>query len=325
VKLWLAALLACWPLAAQDRFAKLGRDLQMAASELGISDLRAAVVQSGRVVWKYGAGAIKAPAPEEPVIAERVPKALLDTPAPALPGATIRQMLSNTADGTPGEEILDNHAFFDALKPMAGNKPMPDAIRFAKQQTGALGWFHQDLSGEQVLWSFAPSLLMVRLPAKQLALVVSANSHALTEAARLEDGNIARSTIAMAFLGDALGRDELIDHALIALYRGQNEKSAALVHQALDRFPGIESTPDVTLLYLFAQLRLPETQDSATAVIKDHPSLPTAWFYYGQYLENNKRYREAAACFEKITMHQPPWHNWTMAAAKKELTYLKTN
>jgi hypothetical protein len=52
--------------------------------------------------------------------------------------------------------------------------------------------------------------------------------------------------------------------------------------------------------------------------------VPTAWFYYGQYLENSKRYREAAACFEKITMHQPPWHNWTVAAAKKELTYLKT-
>jgi hypothetical protein len=59
-------------------------------------------------------------------------------------------------------------------------------------------------------------------------------------------------------------------------------------------------------------------------VIRDHPSLPTAWFYYGQYLENRKRYREAAACFEQITMHQPPWHNWTVAAAKKELPNLKT-
>ncbi len=319
--------LASWPLAAEAQFATLGRDLEQAASELGISDLRAAVVESGRVVWKYGAGDIKAPAPEEPVIAERVPKALLDKPAPMPPGATIRQVLMNTADGTPGEEILDNRGFFDALRPMERNKPMPDAIRFAKEQTNALGWFHQDYSGEQVLWSFAPTLIMVKLSARKLTLIVSANSSALTEAARLEDGNIARSTVALGFLGKSLhelGREELIDHALIALYRGQNEKSAALVHEALDKFPGLESTPDVTLLYLFAQLRLPETQDSATAVIKDHPSLPTAWFYYGQYLENSKRYREAAACFEKITMHQPPWHNWTVPAAKRELTYLKT-
>jgi tetratricopeptide (TPR) repeat protein len=327
MSLWLAALLACWPLAAQDQFAKLGQDLKQAASELGISDLRASVVKSGRVVWTNGA--IEARAPEEPVIAERITrlaergKISLDAPAPLPPGATIRQVLANTADGTPGEEVLDNRSFFDALKPIAGNASMPGVMKFALEKHAALGWFQQDYAGQRLLWNYSPSVILVKLPAMKLTLIVSANSTALTAAARLEDGNIARSTIALALLGGS-ERDELIDHALIALYRGQNEKSAALVHQALDKFPELESTPDVTLLYLFAQLRLKETEASATAVIRDHPSLPTAWFYYGQYLENSKRYREAAACFEKITMHQPPWHNWTVAAAKKELTYLKT-
>ena len=86
----------------------------------------------------------------------------------------------------------------------------------------------------------------------------------------------------------------MVDAALESLYSGDREGSAALVHQALDKFPELQSTPDVTLLYLFAQLRLPETEASATAVIREHPSLPTAWFYYGQFLENSKRYREAA-------------------------------
>jgi tetratricopeptide (TPR) repeat protein len=188
----------------------------------------------------------------------------------------------------------------------------------------------QEVAGEIVKWWFQPTSLRIEIPAKHLGLSVSVNSKSLTEAARLtEDGNILRSSIALAFFRDiaTLGdfdHDEPIDHALVALYFGQKDASAALVHQALDKFPELESTPDVTLLYLFAQLGLPETEASATAVIKAHPSLPTAWFYYGQYLENNKRYREAAACFEQITMHQPPWHNWTVAAAKKELTYLKT-
>ena len=190
-------------------------------------------------------------------------------------------------------------------------------------------WLSQDYAGERVLWNYEPALLMVKVPGRKLALTISANSKSLTEAAHLEDGNLARSTVALAFFRDLAGlgdseRDELIDHALTALYRGENEKSAELAHQALNKFPELESTPDVTLLYLFAQLRLPETEASATAVIQAHPSLPTAWFYYGQYLENSKRYREAAACFEKITMHQPPWHHWTVAAAQKELTYLKT-
>jgi tetratricopeptide (TPR) repeat protein len=160
-------------------------------------------------------------------------------------------------------------------------------------------------------------------------LVLSADTESLTAAPRLEDGNILRSPMALAFLQDVAGlqiseREELIAHAFAALYLGKRDASAALVRQALDKFPELESTPDVTLLYLFAQLGLPETEASATAVIKEHPSLPTAWFYYGQFLENNKRYREAAACFEKITMHQPPWHHWTEAAARQELTHLKT-
>jgi tetratricopeptide (TPR) repeat protein len=186
----------------------------------------------------------------------------------------------------------------------------------------------QEVAGQRIEWSFQAKNLTMELPAKRLALVVSSNSKSLTEAPRLADGNILRSSIALAFLRDivALGgleRDDLIDQAYIALYLGNRDGSAALVHQALDKFPELESTPDVTLLYLFAQLGLPEAEASATAVIKEHPSLPTAWFYYGQYLENSKRYREAAACFEKITMHQPPWHSWTVAAAKQELSYLK--
>jgi len=202
--------------------------------------------------------------------------------------------------------------------------------RGAKEaEHASLVWSTQELFGERVLWSYEPSVLMVKIPGKKLGLTISANSKSLTEVARLEDGNLARSTIALAFFRDVAGlgdseRDELIDQAFTALYRGENEKSAALAHQALDKFPELESTPDVTLLYLFAQLDFRETEASATAVIQAHPALPTAWFYYGQYLENSKRYREAAACFEKITMHQPPWHHWTVAAARKELTYLKT-
>ena len=187
----------------------------------------------------------------------------------------------------------------------------------------------QEVAGERVTWWYQPTLLTVEIPAKGLGLIVSANSKSMIEAARLEDGNVVRSSIALAFLRDVArlpgsDRDDAIDQALIALYFGERDRSEAMVRQALDKFPELESTPDVTLLYLFSQLGLPETETSATAVIKAHPSLPTAWFYYGQFLENSKRYREAAACFEQITMHQPPWHHWTVAAAKRELMYLKT-
>lgn len=187
----------------------------------------------------------------------------------------------------------------------------------------------QEVAGQRIEWWFQAKCLTIQLAAKRLALVLSADTKSVTAAPRLEDGNILRSPMALAFLEDVAGlqiseREELIAHAFTALYLGERDASTMLTRQVLDKFPELESTPDVTLLYLFAQLGLPETEASATAVIRDHPSLPTAWFYYGQYLENSKRYREAAACFEKITMHQPPWHHWTVAAARQELMYLKT-
>ncbi len=254
MKVLAALLLIILPVAGQRRFEQFDRNLTRAAAELHISDLRAELRESGRVVWKRGS---------------------VDMPVRTV---------------------------------SAGSK---------------------EIDGSRVDWSFQARGLTIELPTKRLGLKVSANSKSLTEAPRLEDGNILRSSVGLAFFKDVVGlpvseREELIAHAFTALYVGDRNGSSALVREALDKFPELESTPDVTLLYLFAQLGLPETEASATAVIKDHPSLPTAWFYYGQYLENNKRYREAAACFEKITLHEPPWHNWTVAAAKKELTYLKT-
>ena len=313
---WLLVAVLVWPAAGENRFSRLENELKHFPGTL-----HAAVIESGRVAWQRGK--ITAPAPEAPVIAERIPQDLLDTPVPTPLGATIRQVLANTADGTPGEEVLENRALIAALKPIGGSTPLPGAVEFAKRDHGDLGWFHQDYNGERLLWSYSDSVLLIRIPNQRLTLIVSGNLKPLAEAARLEDGNIARSTLALAFLGKNT-RDDLIDRALVALYAGDKDKSAALAHQALDKFPELESTPDVTLLYLFAQLGLRETEASATAVIRAHPSLPTAWFYYGQYLEKNKRYREAAACYEKITMHEPPWHNWTVAAATEELKHLKT-
>jgi tetratricopeptide (TPR) repeat protein len=316
VRIIAAGLLLLAPAAAQSKFGQLSR-------ELDVAHLRAAVLRSGHIIWQNGK--ITVAACEEPVIAERIPQDMLDKPAPIPPGATIREVLENRADGTPGEEILENHSFFDALKPIAGHGHLPSALRFAGDEHEPLGWFNQIYGRQDVRWCHEPSVLIVQVQVPgegTLALVVAGNAH-------LDDGNIARSDVALAFFRDVVGlqvsdRDELIAQALAELYRGQRDASAALVHQALDKFPELESTPDVTLLYLFAELRLSVTEASATAVLREHPSLPTAWFYYGQYLENSKRYREAAACFEKITMHQPPWHNWTVAAAKKELSYLKT-
>jgi tetratricopeptide (TPR) repeat protein len=113
------------------------------------------------------------------------------------------------------------------------------------------------------------------------------------------------------------------DRALQAFYLGKQDESAALLREALNKFPELESSDDLTLLRLLSQLHIAATEASATVVIREHPSLPPAWFYYGKFVENAKRYREAAACFEQITEHQPPWHHWSVGEAKRELSTLQ--
>ena len=336
--------------AGQGRFEQFGRDLERIRGELRISELRAAVVESGRVVWKNGK--LRALAPSEVVIAAgiRVP---LDDPIAKYnprtqvpPGATIRQILSHTADGTPGEEFLYNPEWFDALQPLVARRKV-DAVKFAQGPTRSsdslfvpmrstrgetlpygLGWFTQDYHGIRLAWSFSAACLVLKIPDRNLTLIVSADSKTLTDEPRLPDGNVLRSPIALAFLKDLglpgdFDRDELENRALLALYFGQRADATAALRQALDRFPELETANDLTLLYLLSELGFRETESCATVVIQHHPYLPPAWYYYGLYVEHDKRYRESAACFHRILDHQPPWHHWTVAAAKKELAVLE--
>ena len=339
--LFLALLLIGHGAAQGRRFDRFSRDLNRVRAELGIARVRAVIVESGRVVWRNAP--LHLAAPDEPVIAAEIQQLVargrlsLDDPiakynpgAQVPRGATIRQILSHTADGTPGEEFLYNPVWFDALKPLVANQPV-DAVKFARELDTTrygLGWFIQTYSGMRLVWSFSPSCLFLNLPDRKLTLIVWADSKILTDEPRLAEGNIVRSAVALAFLKDValssdFERDELENRALAALYLGRPDQATAALRQALARFPELESTNDPTLLYLLSQLHFRETEACATVVIEHHPYLPTAWFYYGMFLENDKRYREAAACFNRIVDHQPPWHHWTVAAAKKELAGLQ--
>jgi len=194
------------------------------------------------------------------------------------------------------------------------------------------GPFQQTYSDEQILWEFAQtddsSYLTVNVPSRKLKLDARASSPAMTEAAHLEDGNILRSAVALAFLVDVVGlppspRDEMENRALTALYLGQRDQSAAIIGEALKKFPELESSDDLTLLHLLADLHLPAIESVATVVLMKHPDLPAAWLYYGKYLRSQRRFREATLCFKQITEHQPPLNDPAVAEANKELSTLE--
>ena len=372
------ALLVVTPIAAQSRFERFERDLTRVREDLRIPKLSAAIVQNGHVVWRKDTAVAAVPLRQSATaigvmqlvehgrVSLDDPVGKYDPHAP-LTGVTIRQVLSHTADGAPGEEFLYNRQFFESLtpvveklagKPIRAPSSIEDLTKYAigldgsqlvsdrskaamfapmKSTRGSvlacgLGWFSETYSGERIVWDFSQSedssSLLVKIPSRKITLIVLANSKAMTDAAHLEDGNVARSSVALAFLEDIVfsrtfQRDEMENRALQAFYFGAQDESVAVLRETLDRFPELESSDDLTLLRLLSQLHFPATEASATVVIREHPYLPPAWFYYGMFVENAKRYREAAACFEQITEHQPPWHHWSAAEAKKELRTLQ--
>jgi hypothetical protein len=376
------ALLVTAPLAAQSRFERFERDLTRVREELQIPKVSAAIVESGKIVWRSGTAAppVSGAPLQQSATAVQVmqlvekgsmslddPVAKYDAAASLPAGATVRQVLSHTADGTQGEEYLYNREFFSSLtaavekltgKPLRAPSKLEDLARYAialdgtalvsaknkaamftpaKSKRGVLlvcglGWFSQSYSGERIAWDFSQSeqssTLIVKLPGRKLTLIVVSDSKTLVEAAHLDDGSVVRSSVALAFLEDVVfsrtfERDEMENRALEAFYFGKQDESAAVLRETLDKFPELESSDDLTLLRLLSELHFPATEASATVVIREHPYLPPAWFYYGMFVENAKRYREAAACYEQITEHQPPWHHWSVGEAKRELSTLQ--
>jgi tetratricopeptide (TPR) repeat protein len=371
-------------------------DLDHIRADLRVHNISAAIVESGRIVWQSGAHPFSIASVTKTMTAVLVMQLVeqrrftLDT--------KIRQILSHTSDGTPGEEYLYNGAIFNSLTPVvekAGGKPfaellangifiplqmshttappgttaangvistIADLAKYAIALDGdefvsakskaamftptkstrgealpyGLGWFSQTYLNEQVIWHYGQDTgagsLFLKIPRKKLTLIVLSDSNVISDVGRLLDGNVVRSPIALAFFKDvvfpdkspaAFERDELENRALVAFYLGRRDEAATIIKAALAKFPEMESSDDLTLLGLLAQLHMKETEPCATAVLREHPSLPPAWFYYGLYLLNARRYREATASFKKITDHEPPWHNWSVSSAQEELKQLQ--
>ena len=268
-------------------------------------------------------------------LADRIFRPLHMSRTTAPPGTRATNgVISTTADLATYAIALDGGKLVSAKSKQAMFTPT-NSTRGTILPYG-LGWFTQTYLSERVVWHYGQEAgagsLFLKIPARKLTLIVLSDSNVISDAARLLDGNVARSPIALAFFQDvafpnrtpnAFERDELENRALIAFHFGRRDESTTLIKEALAKFPEMESSDDLTLLGLLAQLQLPETEPCATAVLRAHPSLPPAWYYYGRYLLKARRYREATASFKKITEHEPPWHNWSVEAAKEELKQLQ--
>jgi len=200
-----------------------------------------------------------------------------------------------------------------------------------------LGWFVQSYLGHRLVWHFGQedsySSLFLRVPDRKLTLILLANSNAMSDAFRLLDGDASRSLFALKFLKDLvlspapqaeslrLRADEELDEGLVNLYAGRRERAISATRTALKGSVPVE--PSVNLLYLLLQLREPSlkriTESVGRELVRRHPHLAPALFYFGTFLQETERSNEAILFFARIANIQPPLRHWTAALALLEL------
>ena len=127
----------------------------------------------------------------------------------------------------------------------------------------ALGWFLQQVGGEQVRWQFSQedhaSGLLINLPRRRLTLVVLARSDRLNAPFWLASGDVRWSPVAYAFLSawarvrvDLPEARRVMLDAIVALSKGRAAEGAALAKRASVIAPPLTNA-DPVLLSVFAR------------------------------------------------------------------------
>lgn len=233
---------------------------------------------------------------------------------------------------------LDDHALVS--KPRERAMFAPTRSSRGENLPYGLGWFVQDYIGQKLVWHFGQeesyASLFLRVPERKLTLVVLANSNSISDAFRLLDGNAARSLLVLDFIRDLVLRDEPssetaqrqldadrnLDQALASIYLHQPEQAVQFTKAAF-RNGALHRNPDVPTLYLLMRLHDPDlntaTEIIGASLLREHPNLPTALFYFGSFYEQTDRPEKAMIFFQRIADINPPLHHWTASLALLEL------
>ncbi len=129
---------------------------------------------------------------------------------------------------------------------------------------GALGWFVQQIGGEQVRWQFAQqaeaSGLLVNLPRRRLTFAILARGDRLNAPFWLAFGDLRWSPAAAAFLSawarvrmDLPEARRMMMEAIVALSKGARAEGAALARRAAVIAAPLANGPEPVLLAAFAR------------------------------------------------------------------------
>jgi CubicO group peptidase (beta-lactamase class C family) len=142
-------------------------------------------------------------------------------------------LISNAADLAKYDAAIDRHAFIKAET--QERAWTPTASRDGRSLPYGLGWFVYRHQGLRLVWHYGYwpdsfSSLHLKVPEKNLSLILLANSDALSAPFRLGDGNVTRSAFANAFLrlfvfGDVRHDSESASHDYISEWLAERRAS----------------------------------------------------------------------------------------------------
>ncbi len=194
-----------------------------------------------------------------------------------------------------------------------------------EELTYGLGIFVQDFQGMRLVWGYGQedhfSSLFVKIPEKDLTLVILANNNLMSDSARLISGDLSYSLFALNFLehftevsDSVIEKEKHLARALAAGFFGQRnnqvemDKSAELFQQALEIYPEIVEEEGLSLLHGLAVADVLGGRDSfedeifliGKRILDKDPFNPYVNFYLGLYNDVKKSPREAYPYFNKI-------------------------
>ena len=203
-----------------------------------------------------------------------------------------------------------------------------------------LGWFVESYRGQKLVWHYGQeagfSSLILMVPGRDIALILLANSSAMSEPFWLLYGDAARSPFALAFLRDVVlpktpaagppnwdlapaalsdelkgkekagfdAANELLDRALALAWSGDAERSNELFKLALRRYPRLRVSAGAALLSVFARSSDAELQSAGVEIgrglLAASADDPRAMFDLGVLLLHMHRAGEAAPLFQRV-------------------------
>ena len=195
-----------------------------------------------------------------------------------------------------------------------------------------LGWFVQDYAGERIVWHYGQESsygsLLLLVPSRRLGVIVLANSNAISDAARLLDGNVARSLVAQAFLRDVARLqvpegDAEIAAALAELYAGHKARADSLARAAHTRLAEASDLAGFYLLFRLADSALDaEAREVEERLLADHPGLPPVLYFAALFEERAGTMARAAELLERIAATPAPPRHWSVVLGLSELAKL---